>query len=645
MNNETVNLVEPGHFVVGCNYWASHAGTQMWSDWQPKIVARDLRRLRAGGMQVVRVFPLWPDFQPLTVLRTGHAIVEYRHGEAPLPDDACGQAGLSATALERFARFLDLAEQNGLRCIVGLVTGWMSGRLFVPPAFEGLNVLTDPSVIRWQVRFVHHFVTRFRGHPALASWDLGNECNCMGPANREQAYVWAATMANAIRAADPGGLVISGMHGLSPSGNWSLFDQGELTDLLTVHPYPVFTPYCDQDPVNTIRTALHSTAEARYYADLGGKPCLCEEVGTLGPVVASDAVAAAFARTSLYSLWANDCHGMLWWCAHDQTHLEHAPYDWCAVERELGLFRGNGSAKPLVKEFTDFRRFLAKAPAAPLPQRVREAVCILTEDQDHWGVAYSTFVLAKQAGFDVEFQHASQPLREAALYLLPSLKGYRMMDRHRLKILLERVKAGATLYVSLDDGMPGEFEALIGLEPQTREKRVGALPIVVDGIKGCPSIPGDGSYKIQYRPTRATVLGREADGNPAFTVAAYGKGKVFFLSVPMEMTLTRTTGAFHAEAALPCWKLYRHIAEPLIARRAVGKSNPLLAITEHPVSRTETLIVVINHAPAQIRETLSLGRGWALERLYRGNVKAGDVSVNLVLPPNDVCVFTVKGKK
>ena len=42
-------LVQPGRFVVGCNYWASHAGTRMWEDWRPDIVTRDLRRLEQGG--------------------------------------------------------------------------------------------------------------------------------------------------------------------------------------------------------------------------------------------------------------------------------------------------------------------------------------------------------------------------------------------------------------------------------------------------------------------------------------------------------------------------------------------------------------------------------------------------------------------
>ena len=39
------------------------------------------------------MLPLWPDFQRLTLLRTGWEPVEFRHGEIPLPNDAGGRAG------------------------------------------------------------------------------------------------------------------------------------------------------------------------------------------------------------------------------------------------------------------------------------------------------------------------------------------------------------------------------------------------------------------------------------------------------------------------------------------------------------------------------------------------------------------------
>lgn len=636
MSTSPLSLTAPGHFVVGCNYWAAHAGTHMWRDWQPQVVAADFARIQAAGLQVLRVFPLWPDFQPIHQLRGGHGRPEeIRFGEEPLPDTAAGRAGVSAEMVARFGTLLDLAAKHDLKLIVGLVTGWMSGRLFVPPALEGLNPITDPTSILWQVRMIRYCVGAWKHHPAILGWDLGNECNCMGPANRAQAYTWSATIAATIRAADPTRPVVSGMHSLTPGGDWTMQDQGELTDLLCTHPYPVFTPHCDQDPVHSLRTTLHGTAESRYYADLGQQPCLCQEVGTLGPMIASEPVAADFIRTSLWSLWANDCHGLLWWCAHEQTHLSAAPYDWCAVERELGLWRVDGSPKPVVGELTRFRRFLDGLPFAALPPRQREAVCILTRDQDTWGVAHSTFILAKQAGFDLSFQYATEPIADAPLYLLPSLSGLHMISRRRLQELLAKVAAGATLYVSLNDGLPSQFEALTGLEPQSRERRRDAGPGVLDALDGRPSIPVGGAFKVRLQPTRAAVLGHEADGNPLFTVAAYGQGRVFFLNTPIELQLTWRAGSFHAPDAPPAWRVYHHVAASVLAARAVAKDDPCMALTEHPLPDGRRVLVAVNHRTTPVHAALALRSGWTLAQVLHGDLRATPAGLVAALPAND----------
>ncbi len=237
--------------ITGCNYWASHAGIRMWSDWREEVVREDFRKIASAGISVVRTFPLWPEFQPLTLLRSaaGHCR-ELTFGDFPLPPTEAGRAGVDETMVERLLRLLDLAEEAGLKVELGLVTGWMSGRLFVPPAFEGCNVLTDPLAIRWQVRFVRYLVRRSKDHPAVACWSPGNECNCLGHADRHQAWVWCDIIAAAIRREDPARPVSGGMHSLAPAADagfeavdWSIQDHGELFDRVNTHPYPLFTPH------------------------------------------------------------------------------------------------------------------------------------------------------------------------------------------------------------------------------------------------------------------------------------------------------------------------------------------------------------------------------------------------------------------
>lgn len=632
------SLTEPGQFVVGCNYWASHAGTRMWTDWQADTVAKDFELLAGGGLQTMRVFPLWPDFQPIHLLRGGAGSPrEVRFGELPLPETSAGQAGMDEVMLERFAFLADCAQKNGIKLIVGLLTGWMSGRLYVPPALEGLNVITDPFAMQWELRFMRHFVQRFKHHPAIAAWDLGNECNCMAVVpSRAAAWTWTAAITNAIRAEDRSRPVVSGMHSLLPDMNatWAIQDQGELTDVLTTHPYPYFTPYADQDPVDTIRTILHSTSESRFYGDIGGRPCIAEELGTLGPVLASETIAANFIRSCLYSLWANDCHGLLWWCAFDQHELLHAPYDWNACERELGLIRVDGTAKPVLAELGKFRQFLNQLPFDKLPPRLTEAVCIITHEQDTWAAAYSAFVLAKQAGFDLTYRFSDQPLPDAPVYILPSIGGQAGISRRHFLSLLEKVKQGAVLYVSHKDGLLSPLNQPFGFEPQTRSRRTSPVTFQLDGIDLTLPAP----VKMTLKTTGAQTLAREEDGNPVFTCAQFGQGKIYFLSLPLEDACSHTPGIFQAKDN-PLWHIYQRVAAEALDQRIVRKSNPEIGVTEHVLSENQRVVVLVNYSPDAQVDTLKITEGWSVSRTFPTAIT---LSASVALPGNDGLVLLLE---
>jgi hypothetical protein len=620
-------LVEQGNYIIGCNYWASHAGTRMWSEWKPEIVENDLKLLSEMGIKVLRAFPLWPDFQPI-VLHAGcmNEPREYRLGETPLPDTEGGRAGVSEEMMNRFADFVQMAEKYHLKLIASLITGWMSGRLFVPPAIINRNIMTDPVAIMWQVRFVKYFVKRFKNEKTIIVWEPGNECNCMGRVNREEAWVWSSAITDAIHSVDADRPILSGMHSLEMKreSSWTIQDQAELMDMLTTHPYPLFTPYCDREALNTIRSCLHATAESCLYADIGAKPCLIEEIGTLGPMIANETVMSDYVRTVLFSSWAHDCHGFVWWCGFDQTHLAHTPYDWGAVERELGLFRQNKEPKPVAFELKKFGEFLQMLPFDVLPPRVIDGVCILTEGQDQWASAFGSFILAKQSGLEIEFQYADQSLKSAELYLLPSVAGCTSISRRRMSELLDRVKEGATLYVSVSDALLSPFEEFTGLSVQTRQYRSASSEAVFEGNMTLPIL---GNVKLALTPVRARVLAREADGNPVFTCAEYGKGQVYFLSFPVEESLVKSAGSFYGPEAKPYGSIYKTFGQSIILQHAITKSastakmNPQVGVTEHPLDANKRVVVMINYSPIATEFTLSLSQGWQLERVLYGRME------------------------
>lgn len=642
-NEASVSITEKGRFAVGCNYWASHAGTNMWRDWRPDVVEADLKQISEAGMQVIRIFPLWPDFQPIyQYYSSGGSLKEIRFKDSPLPGTGPGKDGVSEEALNHFRQFADLAQKYNIKLIVGLVTGWMSGQLFVPPALEGKNILTDPTSIMWQIKLVRTMVHEFKYHPAILAWDLGNECNVMQNVdNYQAAYVWTASVTNAIKAEDPQRPVVSGMSGLTSGskGDWRIQDQAELLDLLTTHPYPFWTNYGNQDPSNTIRTILLAAAESRFYGDIGGKPCLVEETGIMGPFEANDKIKSAFLRSVLFNNWANDCHGLLWWCAYDQNQLQQTPYEWYAVERDLGLFRNDRSAKPMVGEMTKFRKFLDELPFKALPERKKEAVCILTDGQDQWGVAFSSFILAKQAGFDIEFQHGNQPLKDAPIYLLPSIKGLTLIDRKDWLAILGKVNDGAVLYVSFDEGFLSHFIEPAGIDIVTSEKRNGPAGFISDN-GSIKSFSMDASRKLNIVSTGSKVLAHEKDGNPIFTVNSYGKGKIYFLGFPLEMDLTLKSGSFTDNSEY--WKIYQAFSADIVDQnRTVLKSDPLVGITEHDLTSDQKIITLINYTPSDKTTPLKIKSGWIVEKVLYGNLP---VNSSIALPANDACVLQLKRK-
>lgn len=636
-------LTTPGTFAVGVNYWSSHSGTHMWRDWKPEVIEKDFKQLSENGIKVLRVFPLWPDFQPLHIVYGGRGGVKYfaDKNEQPLPLTGTGSDGMSEEQLKHFELLADLAQKHNLKLVVGLITGWMSGQLYVPPALEGKDIMTDPTALAWQQKFVTSFVKRLKAKPAIIAWDFGNECNEMQKLdNYNQAYLWSSVISGAIKSQDNTRPIISGMHSLQAENNavWRIIDQAATTDILTTHPYSLWTRFTSQDPINSMRTILHAAAETRLYGDIGGKPALTEETGVMGPMTGGEKEKAAFARTALFSNWAHDCMGTFWWCAYDQLSFAYPPYNYASVEAELGLIKEDRTVKPVMNVFKDFSSFIDNLPFKTLPVRKAEALCILTEGQDTWSVAYSSFVLSKQAGFDFKFQKADKELIDAPLYLLPSLKGIDPFYKEYWFKLLEKVKQGATLYMSLDDAYLPTFNEPLGIEVAVNEKRRGAVSFEAKINSEALSFTSRSERKLKIDPKKATVLAAEADGTPLFLKTSYGKGVIYLLTFPLENNLTTTVGAF--DKGQPAYaSIYKEIAKPLIEQRVLQQVNPFIGVTEHEINDKEKVVILINYSTEDIASEIKIKQDWTVKSALYGNKPSGS---SVTIAANDAVVLTLK---
>src|SRR5690554_679332 len=372
-------------FVLGVNYWPRRKAMYWWSDFDPSEVADEFDVISDLGLDVVRIFLLWDDWQPE-------------------PDR------VSPQRLEDLQVVCDLAAERSLGLDITFFTGHMSGPNWVPRWMldpgAGLpspdvrqvvsggqvvasgyrNMFHDADVLEAERLLIRQVVSTFADHPAVWMWNLGNEPDLFArPASDSAGAEWVRQMTSLTHDLDPDHPVTCGLHAASlVDDNGLRVDQVfAATDVAVMHGYPMYAEWA-QGPLDPdfvpFLCALTSA--------LSGKPTLAEEWGgctapdgrpsrvwqwtAFGEprrqFMASEEDLAAYVRQVLPRLVEVGSTGALLWCFADYTpELWDRPPcdpDGARHERHFGLVRPDGSLKPHAAELT---RFAATRP------RVREA--------------------------------------------------------------------------------------------------------------------------------------------------------------------------------------------------------------------------------------------------------------------------------
>lgn len=637
------DIFAPGRFFIGCNFWGSKAGVHMWraQDWDEREIEKDLAAVAASGVEVMRVFPTWSEFQPLvrdigcSGLRLGY-LVEGK--ETPVHDPHW----LDEEAVKRFTFFCDAAHRHKIKLMVAVLTGWMSGRLFFPRAVEGLDLLTDNEALMVESRFIRAFVRRFKDHPAVAAWDLGNECNNLGRAKRaEDLWVWLNMASSAIRIEDPSRPVISGMHGMSSDFTrpWNLRHQGELLDILTPHTYPSpYRPEANRGALNTFRNALHQPAQSLFYEGVTGRRAFPQEVGNFGPTMSPDWMAALGLRQQAFASWMHGHAGYLWWVAFDQDHLDYPPFETNSMERELGMIKpdGNRTPKPQALAIREFRKFKDSLPFKTLPKRKIDAVCLVSEMEEFWQTSFGAFLLVKQAGFDVEFCGAeSRRLPEAKLYIVPSGTGWQTYSNRSWKRVIERVKEGAVMFVSRG-GQAGYSDWLetTGLESVMYNCN-HEIKFDFEGSRLTASDTFMAEQKTVGENCR--VLAKDQTCNTVLSVNRLGKGKVIVVNFDLERQVALgLKGAVDGKIDNPMWKLYAFAAREAGIVRRVMRDDTGLVVTEHPRGDGAVMVMALNtYGEDRLFDVRIAGD---VVNVWNGKYQNGKLKIR----KNDGCILEIK---
>lgn len=595
-------------FITGCNYWASHAGTDMWKNWDERIVEDDIKTLSENGIKFLRVFPNWSDFQPVhPVLGCEGSLITYRFENGETPDNPYY---LSRIMLNRFDKFCLICKKYNVRLIVGLITGWMSGNLLIPPVLYGKNLISDPVALYFESLFIKGFIKEFKDNSQIYAWDHGNECSCLSPAESyESASVWTALISSVIKAEDSSRPLISGIHQLSAEkehGKWTIENQAEHTDMLVTHPYPFWSDHACFDKVTDIRVILYPAALSKFYSEIGKKPCFVEEIGTMGNSVCDDKISAEYLKTQLYSAWENSFEGLMWWCAHEQTNLNNLPYAWNMCEVELGMLNSNKNSKPVLDVMRSFNTFLNELDF-DLPKANGDALCISTYGQDQTGISYMSYVLARQAGINIDFEFCDNELGGYKNYILPAYNGNNVMFKENYVKLLEKVNNGANLYISYDGGILSEFEKLTGLIIEYTEKGQFCGKTEINGKE----IKYSQNNRIKIKSANAEVLAVDDKNMPVLTKYKYGHGYVYFSAFSPEALLLERKIPFSGNEC----EIYKKVFSETIKELPLKSADSNAYITYH-YDNDKLYCVVNNYSDTEITLDFEVSPDYKITKIY-----------------------------
>ena len=157
--NSAVTLDARGYFSksgrtivpVGVNYWPGSCGVEMWQAWPEQEMQHDLDVMRNLGLNCVRFFLRWPDFEP--------ELGRYEEG-----------------MFDRLRKYMGWCAQRGMLIHPSLVIGGMSGGNFWPRGKDHRNLFADPLMVERSAAYCGKaagVLAPFREN--MIALDLGNE--------------------------------------------------------------------------------------------------------------------------------------------------------------------------------------------------------------------------------------------------------------------------------------------------------------------------------------------------------------------------------------------------------------------------------------------------------------------------------------
>jgi len=657
------------HFVVGINYQSAESGhlPEFWEDDSfAEIIDRDFQYMKEMGIQAVRI--QCAKFHRPATFRT---ILEYarKHGIYVVPNLNLGD--------------LTKGDISGLFPAQGADTVHLSEE-----QSQFRNVQPDPFVeplLSKEKAYVRSLLSQYKDEEMILGWDISNEptyhlyggsavkyaqyCGKDSRLARQVTTRWAKELYQAAKQADPNHPITVGAdHSiLVMDTGFDLVGFSEANDFMSTHSYSRnVAGYLLMDEACSIRDTYFLSFITRI-SQLTGKPFVSGECGN-NSYCMSETHQGLHYRVMLYSSLINGAKGIFPWCFHTYDlslpKLKNA-YDSAPSEAEFGVVRQDHTDKPAAIEYRKFAQMVEKLDLSQYQLRPPE-VAILVPQQyydylnEHRASLFNSFVLAKEAHFNVEFTRTGQDWSKYKLLISPT--------NHLLISEMEQIEdfvhSGGNLYISITNGLGGWATYLKGLLGAEVEDFIVAPQKVVlrfqerfggisEGRKmtyrsdtwgyfqSHHKLENERQYFTFLKPTSARVLATDQFGHPALLLNEVGNSKVLICCFAIEYFLSNMPRVYRTDRT---YRIYQALGKLCELEFPVRCNHPFVELGTFE-SQEDFLLFVINHERFALQTRLLFKRipNYVSDFLKGDSITLGENGeIPLSLEENGVRIFQVK---
>lgn len=576
-------------FIIGANYWPRNYGIDMWKRWNKEEIKREFMEAKTLGLDALRINLLWEDFQPQ-------------------PDI------ISKDAIKKFDELIEICHDVGIKIAPTFFVGHMSGENFDVKWRDGKSIYSNPFMLRHEIKLVRFFAQRYKDESAILFWDLSNEPdNYVKAESNHDAWLWNYILSNEIKKHDKNHPVTLGIHQASLLSDNKFYpeDMGEGNDFLCMHAYPIYTDTCI-DPVNSIRSTYIAPFASKLTKALGGKDVLFEEFGAT-TLMMSEEIEGKYYKTVLYSLFANEALGAMAWCFGDFTVGNKLPYNTTPFETHFGITAFDGRPKPSGLKIKAFSEFINKIEYDELIPKSCDAAIIVPDKyynalfvgddytpERNFRILLNSFILAKEAGIDVEMVKASDiDFSKYKMLILPSAYRKGHLTHDQWMGIVDYIKSGGTLYASYDGIAVEGFDEVFGIETQysmVPKDNIASIYIEDRKIKLNYSTLKFNKHLI-VKPTTCSVIGYDNEGNPAVVINKFGKGNAVLVTYPVELYLSYMPDVYKDDKTYEIYKLAKELSN---INPKIEAGSPFVEAKEFEY-KGEKLVVFINHEDIDVK--------------------------------------------